>query len=141
MTALDPHEPLMVVRTHQWRFAVRLADVERVLAAAMPVALPSADGALAVQLHDGLVPVVFAAALFGAADVALQPEDKMVLLSSPAGRTILWVDAVEDVVPFVPPSGGSEVAPADLAWISCVTGGEPALAVLDAPSLHRAART
>ncbi len=138
---MDAEAPLMVVRTATWRFAVPMSDVERVLAAAMPVGLPSASGTLAVRLDDALVPVVFGASLFGADEVTLRAGDKMVVLASDAGRTILWVDAVEDVVPFVPlPAGASAVAPADLDWVSCVSGGDETLAVLDAGTLHQAAR-
>lgn len=134
---MDAEAPLMVVRTATWRFAVPMSDVERVLAAAMPVGLPSATGALAVRLDDALVPVVFGASLFGADEVTLRAGDKMVVLASDKGRTILWVDAVEDVVPFVPmPVGPS----ADLEWVSCVSGGDETLAVLDAGTLHQAAR-
>lgn len=129
-----------MVRSAGWRFAVAMADVERVLAAGMPVGLPSAHGALAIRLDETLVPIAFGAALFGAEEVALRASDKMVVLSSGTQRTILWVDAVEDMVPFVPLPPGAAESPVDLAWVSCVSGGAETLAVLDADALHQAAR-
>lgn len=127
-------EELVAVRAGAFRLLVPLRHVERVLSAAMPAARPGATAAApVVALGDALVPVVFAAALVGHAEVRLAPEQQMVLLGDGARRALLWVDAVEEVVAHgaapAPPAGG----PADLvlAW----SGPERPLPVLDVPRI------
>jgi hypothetical protein len=127
-------DPIVVLRVASWKFALWLRDVERVLSAAMPVAVPSGDGATppTVRISDQLVPVAFARGLFGSDESELRPEDKMVLLSGQK-PLILWVDAVEDVVPYVPFEGSAGGVPTE--WVECFSGGEQTVAILDTPKL------
>src|SRR5262245_8115366 len=84
------------------RFAIPLKDVERILNAAMPVSVPGASGTgPVVRVGERLVPVVFARGLFEGGDPQLKPDDKLVLLRGDAPLA-LWVEAVEDLVPYVP---------------------------------------
>jgi len=76
--------------------------------------------------------VDFGAALFGADEVVLGLEDKMVVLTLPEGARILWVEAVEDVVPFVTAPEGKERPP---PYVACFTGGRATLAVVDVDAL------
>jgi hypothetical protein len=100
----------------------------------MPAARPAASAAAPVVAIAGeLVPVVFAGALVGATEVRLAPDQQMVLLAAGSRRALLWVDAVEDVVPHGPVSAPGGEGPADLilAW----SGPERPLAVLDVPRI------
>jgi hypothetical protein len=127
-------EELVRVRAGAWRLLVPLRHVERVLQAAMPAARPaSSSAAPVVALGDALVPVVFAGALVGASEVRLAADQQMVLLACDGRRALLWVDAVEDVVPHGPAAEGAGSGPADLilAW----SGPERPLAVLDVPRI------
>ncbi len=133
---LRPGEDLVALRAAGWRLLVPLRDVERVLPAAMPAARPALDAAApVVAIGDERVPVVFAAALAGEREVRLAGAQQMVLLASAGRRALLWVDAVEDVVPHAPapaPAGGPGGDPdLVLAW----SGADRPLAVLDVPRL------
>jgi chemotaxis signal transduction protein len=135
---LRPGEELVALRAAGWRLLVPLRAVERVLPAAMPAARPSADGAApVVALGGALVPIVFAAALVGEREVRLAASQQMVLLAERGRRALLWVDAVEDVVPHAPAPAPPGAAP-DLAlgW----SGADRPLAVLDVSRLLDLAR-
>jgi hypothetical protein len=127
-------EKLVAVRAAGWRLLVPLRDVERVIPAAMPAARPAVDAAAPVVAVGGdLVPVVFAGALVGAREVRLEARHQMVLLAGRDRRAVLWVDAVEDVVPHAPapPPPGHAAAELVLCW----SGADRPLAVLDVPRL------
>lgn len=131
--SLAEGELLAVLRVGGWRFGLPMGCVSQVLSAAMPVKVPRGDGAaFVVRLGEALVPVVFGAALFGRAEVALGLCDKMVVLALPQGECVLWVEAVEDLVPFVPV--GAPAADAG-RFVACFSGGDPTLAVLDLGAL------
>ncbi len=136
---LRPGEELVAVRAAGWRLLVPLSAVERVLPAAMPAGRPAAHAAApVVAVGDDLLPVVFAVALLGEREVRLESRQQMVLLAEAGRRALLWVDAVEDVVPHAPappPPGGG--AP-DL--VLCWSGADRPLAVLDVPRLLDLAR-
>jgi hypothetical protein len=129
--ALRAGEELVRVRAGAFRLLVPLRHVERVLPAALPAARPSpsAEGPV-VALPGALVPLVFAAALLGAGEARLAPEHQMVLLGGAAGRALLWVDGVEDVV-FHAAAPEGPAGPLVAGW------SDPALptAVLDVPRL------
>jgi chemotaxis signal transduction protein len=128
---LRVEEELVTVRAGAWRLLVPLRHVERVVSAAMPAARPAlAAASPVVALGDDLVPVVFAEALLGAPEVRLAPDHQMVLLGADGRRALLWVDAVEDVVPHAPatPPPGT-VADLVVGW----SGKGRPLAVLDVP--------
>lgn len=131
--ALRPREELVAVRAGAWRLLVPLRHVERVLSAAMPAARPALGAAAPViALGGALVPVVFAGALLGAEEERLEATDQMLLLSDGARRALLWVDAVDDVLPHVPaapPPGGAARGDLVAAW----SGADRPLAVLDVP--------
>lgn len=125
-------EELVTVRAGAWRLLLPLRHVERVVAAAMPAARPApAARHPVVALGDDLVPVLFAEALLGAAEVRLAPEHQMVLLGAGGRRALLWVDAVEEVVPHAPAAAPGADARGDLVlgW----SGAQRPLAVLDVP--------
>ncbi len=125
-------EDLVVVRSGGWRMLLPMRHVERVLQAAMPAARPSASPASpVVAVGEELLPVVFAGALAGEAEVGLEAAQQMILLASGGARALLWVDAVEDVVPHAPaaPPHGARGDGLVLGW-SCP---ERPLAVLDVP--------
>ncbi|HET8542075.1 MAG TPA: chemotaxis protein CheW [Anaeromyxobacter sp.] len=130
---LRPGEELVALRSAGWRLLVPMRAIERVLPAAMPAARP-ATGATAPVVAVGvdLVPVVFAAALVGEREVRLEARQQMVLLADGGRRALLWVDAVEDVVPHAPapapPGAGPDLV---LEW----SGADRPLAVLDVPRL------
>lgn len=130
--ALGEGEELVSVRAGAWRFLVPLRHVERVLPAAMPAARPAADAAApVVAVGAELVPVVFASALVGTAEVKLAAAQQMVVLADRGRWAILWVDAVEDVVAHAPAPEPPEGTRSDLvlAW----SGPSRPLAVLDVP--------
>jgi chemotaxis signal transduction protein len=136
---LAAEEPIIVIRQGIARFAIPLRDVERIVSAAMPVSVPGASGAQGsvVRIGERLVPVVFARGLFDGGVPGLKAEDKLVLLrgSTPLA---LWVDAVEDLVPFVPLPDGAHPVPD--SWASCFSGGDLTVAVLDVAKLFGAAK-
>jgi hypothetical protein len=132
---LVPREELVQIRSGAWRLLVPMRHVDRVLGAALPAARPApgGEGTLVVAIGRDLLPVLFAAALLGAEEVSLEPSDQMVLLRDGGRRALLWVQAVEEVVEFlpVPPPPG----PADLALVAAWSGAGRPLAVLDVPRL------
>jgi hypothetical protein len=136
---LRPGEDLVAIRAAGWRLLLPLGAVERVLPAAQPAARPALEAAApVVAIGEDLVPVVFAAALVGEREVRLGAEQKMVLLAGGARRALLWVDAVEDVIPHVPaPAPPGAAAPELIAGWS---GADRPLAVLDVPRLLELAR-
>lgn len=124
------------MRSGPWRLLVPMRHVERVHAAALPAARPVATGAVApvVAIGDELLPVVFAEALLGAAEVPLAAEHQMLLLAAEGRRALLWVDAAEEIVervPVSPPSGAAAPGSLVAGW----SGAERPLAVLDVPRL------
>lgn len=107
-----------------------MRSVERVLSAAMPAARPAREAAPpVVAVGEALLPVVFAAALVGEREVRLAAGQQMVLVRDRGRRALLWVDAVEDVVPHAPATPPADGAARDLvlAW----SGAERPAAVLD----------
>jgi len=110
-----------------------MRHIERVHEASLPAAVPSAADPSNPVLALGreLVPVVFCDALFGATEVHLGAEDKMILLSEGGRRMFLWVSAAEEVVGYEPVSEGS--SPLELAV--GFSGRDLPLAVLDVPAL------
>ncbi|HEY6004374.1 MAG TPA: chemotaxis protein CheW [Anaeromyxobacter sp.] len=132
--AVREREDLVAIRSGGWRFLVPLRHVERILPAAMPAARPAAPAVAPVlALGEALVPVVFASALLGAAEVTLSAGQQMVLLADGGRRAVLWVDAVEDVVAHAAaqPAPGATARDLVAGW----SGPERPLAVLDIPRL------
>ena len=134
---LGPREEMVRVRAGAWRLLLPMRFVERVHGAALPAVRPSggAPASPVVALGpDDLVPVVFAEALLGAAEVRLAASHQMILVGEGERRALLWVDSVEDVVEHVP----REAPVADAGPDGLVAGwsGEALpLAVLDVPRL------
>src|SRR6185503_5450177 len=97
LPAMEAGELLATLRAGAMRFAVPLSQVDRVISAAMPVAVPGAPS-YALRVGDELLPLYFGAALFGADEVTLGAQDKVVVLTAGSRRLAFWVDAVEDIV-------------------------------------------
>jgi chemotaxis signal transduction protein len=131
-----PREELVRVRAGAWHLLVPMRYVERVHGAALPAARPATaePAAPVVSLGGQLVPVVFAAALLGAEEVRLVPEQQMVLLAACARRALLWVDAVEEVVEHAPAAAPPGRADRD-GLVACWSHDGRPLAVLDVPKV------
>jgi len=128
--ALRHGDALVQVRCGAFGLLLPLEAVERVLPAALPAARPAAGGPghPVVSVGGDLLPVLFGEALLGEPEARLRPEDQLVLLRDGPGRALLWVSAVEDVVPCRPlaPPPGAE-GPLVAGW----SGEAEPLAVLD----------
>lgn len=108
--ALRPGDPLLVARSGAFRLLVPLDDVGRVHPAALPAARLASDGLAmpVVGVGEALLPVLFAEALLGAGEAWLRPGDQLLELRARGGKALLWVSAVEEVVPcrpVAPPPG------------------------------------
>ncbi len=122
-----------MVRTGHWRMLLPLCHVERVHPAALPAARPGVPPLPPVISVEGaLLPVAFAAALAGAPSVEMRAHHQLVQLAHGGRRGLLWVEAVEDVVPYEPMAGGD--APGD-ALVSGWSGAAHPLPILDVPRL------
>jgi hypothetical protein len=125
-------EELVLVRAGAWRLLLPIRHVRRIHPAALPTPRPApAPIAPIVAVEGELLPVAFAAALAGAADVELAPQHQLVELAADGRRGLLWVDAAEDVVPFEPAGG----ARAPEALVAGWSGAERPLPILDVPRL------
>lgn len=130
---LVPREELILARANAWRLLIPLRQVQRVHAAALPSARPALGRAPPILTVGGVaLPVAFAAALLGDDAVRLAAGHQLVELRAGDRRALLWVDAVEDLVPHAPadpPPGprGELVA----GW----SEQGSVLAVLDVPAL------
>lgn len=142
MTGLSRGEPLTLMRAAGWRFAVPMARVHRILSAAMPMAMPSVDGdglSLRLRLGPDVLPFVYAPVLFGEREAVLHPDAKMVVLETAAGKCVLWVDTVEDIVSYVPlPSGDGDAAQSE--WVLAISAGQASTPVLDVDRVIEAAQ-
>lgn len=138
MRSLAEKEPLVVARNGAARLAVPMRQVAQVLPAALPVSLPGAEVPLGLRLEQEVVPLVFASAMFDEPQLSLMPEHKVLLVRSGDRLLGLWVDAVEEIIPFVPlPSA----LPPTLAsrWVAGLSSGEPTVPVLDVEALFQGA--
>lgn len=139
-TSPDPillGEDLVRVRAGAWRLLVPMRFVERIHGAALPAARPSGGAPAAPVVAVGpeeLLPVVFAEALLGAAEVRLSAAQQMVQLGERGRRALLWVDAVEDVVGHAPRQAPPE-GPGPDGLVACWSGDSLPLAVIDVPRL------
>ena len=122
------------MRAAHWRMLVPLVQVRRIHPAAMPSARPGAPAlAPVVSVEGALLPVAFAASLAGGTRVELAGDHQMVELGAEGLRGLLWVDAVEDVVPSEPVPGDPSPDALVARWSRA---GRP-LPVLDVPRLLR----
>jgi len=123
-------EELILVRAGMWRLFIPVRHVLRIHPAALPSARPGAPPLPPVVTVDGaLVPVAFAAALVGDAEVCLAPDHQLVDVGAGGRRGLLWIDAVEEVLPHAP---AAAVGDGD-TLVACWSGGDPPLPVLDVP--------
>jgi hypothetical protein len=130
--AVPATEELVLVRTGAWRMLLPVKNVRRIHPAALPATRPSAAAlAPVVAVEGALLPVAFAAALAGAAQVELAGNHQLVELAAGSRRGLLWVDAAEDVVPFEPSAGTRPPEALVAGW----SGAERPLPVLDVPRL------
>jgi len=127
-----PGDALLVARSGAFRLLVPLGQVARVHPAALPAARPASGGAAhpVVQVGEALLPVLFAEALLGAGEARLRPGDQLLELADGARRALLWVSAVEQVVPFLPLPPPPGRRPDLVAGYAQADG---ALALLDVP--------
>jgi chemotaxis signal transduction protein len=97
---MTPDE-ILLLEQHGAPFAVPLAAVARILDAAMPTLTPSPEGLIATLEVDGqLVPLVFAATLFGHDEARLETTHRVVMLRHESQLVGLWVDQVGEVIDF-----------------------------------------
>jgi hypothetical protein len=110
--------------------------VQRLHEAALPTPLPALEGGAPAFLvvAEAPVPVFFAEALLGAERVVLHVEDKLVELGDGRRRALLWVGAVEQLVPYQPAGGPGMAMPAG-ALVAGWAAAPLALPVLDAERL------
>ena len=143
MTGLRRGDSLTLMRAAGWRFAIPMARVDRILSAAMPMAVPSSNAQeegllLRLRLGSEVLPFVYAPVLFGEREAVLHAEDKLVVVEAKAGRCVLAVDSVEDMVPYVPLPEGEDSA-LQSEWVCAVSAGEVTLPVLDVDRLVESA--
>jgi len=121
-----------VVRTGHWKMLLPVCHVQRVHPAALPAPRPGSPPLAPVISVDGsLLPVAFAAALAGASSVEMRAHHQLVELAAGARRGLLWVEAVEDVVPFEPAPGDASGDALVAGW----SGATRPLPILDVPRL------
>src|SRR5918994_3443220 len=112
------HDAVLLVHLADRRFGLPLALVERVLPMAAVTPLPeTSEGLIGVlNLHGEIVPVIDPRPRLGLPTPPLNGEQRLVLLAGSA-RYLLWVDAIEEVVPSsdalsaVPTQQGSPLVP------------------------------
>lgn len=125
-------DALLVARSGPFRLLVPLGQVERVHPAALPAARLDCGGAThpVVRVGEALLPVLFAEALLGAGEAWLRPGDQLLHLTDGGRQALLWVSAVEEVVPCqpIPPPPGRRP---DL--VAGYAEADGPLAVLDVP--------
>jgi hypothetical protein len=125
-------EELVVVRAGHWRILLPVCHVRRIHQAALPAARPGSPPLPPVIAVDGsLLPVAFAAALAGASSVEMRAHHQLVELAAGDRRGLLWVEAVEDVVPLEPAPGETSGD----ALVSGWSGATRPLPILDVPRL------
>lgn len=121
-----------MVRAGHWRMLLPVCHVQRIHPAALPAARPGSPPLPPVIAVDGsLLPVAFAAALAGSSPVEMHAHHQLVELAVGERRGILWVEAVEDVVPFEPAPGETSGD----ALVSGWSGASRPLPILDVPRL------
>ncbi len=128
-----------MVRAGHWRMLLPVCHVQRIHAAALPAARPGSPAlAPVISVEGSMLPVAFAAALAGSSAVEMRAHHQLVELAAGGRRGLLWVDAVEDVVPHAPAAAPDVAAGPDLVlgW----SGADRPLAVLDVARLIDLAR-
>jgi len=83
-----------------------------------------------VRVDGALLPVLFAEALLGSGEASLRPGDQLLHLTDGARQALLWVSAVEEVVPCQPLASPPGRCPDLVAGYAEADGP---LAVLDVP--------
>jgi chemotaxis signal transduction protein len=86
------------------RYGLPLTHVERVLPMAAVLRLPDrSSGMLGVlNLHGAVLPVVDPRPRLGIASPTWTADQRLIVLTTPTLRFLLWVDGVEDVVDQAP---------------------------------------
>ncbi len=125
-------DELVVVRAGHWKMLLPVCHVQRVHPAALPAPRPGSPPLPPVVTVDGvLLPVAFAAALAGSASVEMRAHHQLVELAAGGRRGLLWVEAVEDVVPLEPAPGDTSGDALVAGW----SGARRPLPILDVPRL------
>jgi len=121
-----------VVRAGHWRMLLPLGHVARVHPAALPAARPGSPAlAPVISVEGSMLPVAFAAALAGASSVDMRAHHQLVELAAGGRRGLLWVEAVEDVVPLEPAPGDTSGDALVAGW----SGAARPLPILDVSRL------
>ena len=91
---------MLVVHLADRRFGLPLADVERVMPMAYVLPLPESSHNLmgVLNLHGEILPVVDPRPRLALPTPTITPEHRLVLMTGIL-RFLLWVDAIEEVVP------------------------------------------
>jgi phenylpropionate dioxygenase-like ring-hydroxylating dioxygenase large terminal subunit len=84
-----------------------------------------------ISVDGTLLPVAFAAALAGESSVEMRAHHQLVELAVGERRGLLWVEAVEDVVPLEPAPGETSADTLVAGW----SGAKRPLPILDVPRL------
>ena len=121
-----------MVRAGHWRMLLPVCHVQRIHPAALPAARPGSPAlAPVISVEGSMLPVAFAAALAGSSAVEMRAHHQLVELAAGGRRGLLWVDAVEDVVPFEAAPGDTS----DAALVQGWSGADRPLPILDVPRM------
>jgi chemotaxis signal transduction protein len=98
--AIQSEAAVLLVRLADREVGLPLALVERVLPMAYVLSLPDPSQGLigVLNLHGDVLPVVDPRPRLGVPTPSVSPEQRLVLVRG-AERFLLWVDAIDEVVP------------------------------------------
>jgi purine-binding chemotaxis protein CheW len=93
-------DAVLLVRLADRRFGLPLADIERVMPMAYVLPLPQSHQDLigVLNLHGEILPVIDPRPSLGLPTPAMHVDQRLVLVSG-SGRFLLWVDAIDEVLP------------------------------------------
>jgi chemotaxis signal transduction protein len=93
-------DAVLLIRLSDRRFGLPLAAVERVMPMAFVLPLPESQSDLigVLNLHGEILPVIDLRPRLGMTTPAMNADQRLVLVCG-SDRFLLWVDAIEDVLP------------------------------------------
>lgn len=95
---------LVVFRLDEWRYALHLAAVERVVPAAEITLLPKAPAVVSgvINFQGRVLPVVNVRKRFKLREREIRPADRLIIAHTEVRSVILVVDAVDEVITRLP---------------------------------------